>query len=316
MLGDGSATQRHGQALRSEDADPILAATPASHHRCLATVPRSGGGGVAGDRERARAMALSTAQPTPGMGQAALGGIPVPSSALPQPTPRPELMNVPGIGMLTPEQYQYVSGQVQPSLVQPGDVAGGLAGSMLSPTGRAILASERGSTKGVTESELDEILSPLGTGKAVAEQAPQPVKQLSDQATEALQWLTDNPGKPVYGMKYRDPSAIPGGAHSMAVLKRYGLVTTNPETQQSEITEFGRAVLSRKGALTKEDIARDFTRAMPAKARKWKDWYDSFDEDLNAFVFRTGSNHLKEQLQRELGALPHPTDPEKVILRK
>lgn len=68
-----------------------------------------------------------------------------PSSALPHPAPTPLPITDPYTQQLTsPEQFSSRMGTVQPAAVQPGDVAGMLAGSAAGPTGRAVLGSERG----------------------------------------------------------------------------------------------------------------------------------------------------------------------------
>lgn len=68
-----------------------------------------------------------------------------PSSALPHPAPTPLPIMDPYARTLTsPEQFSSRMGEVRPAAVQPGDIAGMVAGSAIGPTGRAVLGSERG----------------------------------------------------------------------------------------------------------------------------------------------------------------------------
>jgi hypothetical protein len=70
---------------------------------------------------------------------------PQPSSSLPHPQPTPGVAYDPYARTTdSPQNIQSRMGEVQPAMIQPGDIAGMMAGSALTGPGRAVLGSERG----------------------------------------------------------------------------------------------------------------------------------------------------------------------------
>lgn len=141
-------------------------------------------------RQVLQALAQLATQPTP-----------QPSSAIPPPsqTPTPEYNPLTGRRDAPTGYGQYISGQVQPALVQPGDIAGAMAGGLLSSGMRAAVrpvASEAMATG--ERAAAEEVIPSVAPKPFLPEDPVYPSRNLSSRfpgGTGPYELRQSSPGK-------------------------------------------------------------------------------------------------------------------------